>query len=78
VVLLLETAAVLESRARRVADPTQASILRRRAEQRVREAEEIRSRLGLDGPLVRHLPPAPVDRRAAFGPTPSPGRRGRT
>lgn len=77
-VLLLETAAVLESRARRVADPTQASVLRRRAEQRVREAEQIRSRLGLDGPMARPLPPAPVDRRAPLVPTSSPGRRGRT
>jgi hypothetical protein len=47
-VLLLETAAVLESRARRASDPTQAAILRRRAEQRVREAELIRES-GRDG-----------------------------
>ena len=73
-ILLLETAAVLESRARRTADLTQAAILRRRAEHRVREAEEIRARLGLDGPVPR-LPPVPIERRAVFGTTSSRGRR---
>jgi hypothetical protein len=77
-VLLLETAAVLESRARRAADPTQAAILRRRAEQRVREAEEIRNGLGLGGPRARRRPPVTADRRATFSSTSSAGRRGRT
>jgi hypothetical protein len=76
-VLLLETAAVLEARARRAPDPTQAAILRRRAEQRVREAEEIRIGLGIDGPLPRRLPPATADRRATFSPASSSGRRDR-
>jgi hypothetical protein len=44
-ILLLETAAVLDSRADRAPDPAQAATLRRRAAQRRREAEAIR-----DGP----------------------------
>ena len=41
----LETAAVLEERARRVSDPAQQQVLRRRAEQRRREAARLRARL---------------------------------
>ena len=45
-VLLMETAAVLDARAGRATDPTQAAVLRRRAEQLLREAESIRAGLG--------------------------------
>jgi hypothetical protein len=45
-VLLLETAAVLESRARRRGDPGQVDVLLRRALRRRREAAELRERLG--------------------------------
>lgn len=45
----LETAAVLEGRARRATDPAQEAVLRRRAEQRRREAARIRARLVLRG-----------------------------
>lgn len=48
-VLLMETAAVLASRAERADGPTQAATLRRRAEQRLREAESIRDCLAADG-----------------------------
>jgi hypothetical protein len=48
-VLLMETAAVLDARAGRATDPTQAAVLRRRAEQRLREAESIQKGLGADG-----------------------------
>jgi hypothetical protein len=44
-VLLLETADVLERRARRTPDPAQVAVLLRRAEQRRREADVIRERL---------------------------------
>jgi hypothetical protein len=47
--LHLETAAVLESRARRATDPAQEAVLWRRAEQRRREAARIRARLALRG-----------------------------
>jgi hypothetical protein len=43
--LHLETAAVLELRARRTADPLQVAVLRRRAEQRRQEAARLRERL---------------------------------
>ena len=48
-ILLMETAAVLESRAARAGTPAQALVLRRRAEQRLREAESIRSQLAAAG-----------------------------
>jgi len=48
-ILLMETAAVLESRAARAGSPAQALVLRRRAEQRLREAESLRSRLAAIG-----------------------------
>jgi hypothetical protein len=47
--LHLETAAVLELRARRTADPLQVAVLRRRAEQRRREAGRLRERLAACG-----------------------------
>jgi hypothetical protein len=48
-VLLLETADVLERRARRTSDPTQVTVLRRRAQQRRREADALRERLAMRG-----------------------------
>lgn len=48
-VLLLETAAVLEVRAARTADPRRVAVLRRRAEQRRREAAAMRARLAAKG-----------------------------
>lgn len=44
-VLLLETAAVLEARARRSGDPTQAAVLLRRARQRRQEVARIKAEL---------------------------------
>jgi hypothetical protein len=51
--LLLETAAVLDLRADRSADPAQVAVLRRRAEQRRQEAARIRSRLSALGVALR-------------------------
>jgi hypothetical protein len=48
-VLLLETADVLERRARRTVDPAQVAVLLRRAEQRRREADALRERLAARG-----------------------------
>ena len=53
--LHLETAAVLELRAQRTADPRQGAVLRRRAEQRRQEAARLRERLAACGMA---LPPA--------------------
>ncbi len=47
--LHLETAAVLELRAQRTADPLQVTVLRRRAEQRRQEAARLRDRLAACG-----------------------------
>ena len=59
-VLLMETAAVLDARAGRATDPAQAAVLRRRAEQRLREAESIRAGLAADGAeRPSRLDPAP-------------------
>ncbi len=55
--LHLETAAVLELRARRTADPRQVAVLRRRAEQRRQEAARLRERLVACGMA---LPPRPA------------------
>jgi hypothetical protein len=57
-VLLLETAEVLETRALRCADPQQVAVLRRRAEQRRREASAIRARLAAQGAALSR--PAPL------------------
>jgi hypothetical protein len=54
--LHLETAAVLELKARKTADPEQVATLRRRAEQRRRQAARIRARLAARGAAV----PEPV------------------
>ena len=76
-VLLLETAAVLEARARRAGDPAQVAVLLRRAEHRRREAAELRGQLAARGAA---LPPAQAARvwgtPARRGPfrAPSPGR----
>ncbi len=51
-ILLLETAAVLDTRAGRATDPVQAAVLRRRAGQRLREAESIRAGLASGGAAV--------------------------
>jgi hypothetical protein len=55
--LHLETAAVLDLRAQRASDPAQVAVLRRRAEQRRREAARIRTHLAALGvalgPAVR-------------------------
>ncbi|MDP9390818.1 MAG: hypothetical protein M3P89_05390 [Actinomycetota bacterium] len=71
-VLLLETAAVLEGRARRCAAPDQVAVLLRRAEHRRREATELRSRLSARGAAlgsgrVERLVDSPV-RRQQFKP----------
>jgi hypothetical protein len=50
--LHLETAALLEARAQRAGDPAQQAVLRRRAEQRRREAGRLRARL-VDRGLAR-------------------------
>src|SRR4051794_36974936 len=50
--LHLETAAVLDLKARRTTDPAQVTTLRRRAEQRRRQAARIRSRLAARGAAV--------------------------
>ena len=56
-VLLLETAEVLEQRALRSVDPQQVAVLRRRAEQRRREAAVLRARLAAKGAaLSRPVP----------------------
>jgi DNA-binding IclR family transcriptional regulator len=48
-VLLLETADVLEVRARRATDPAQVAVLLRRAEQRRRDAARLREELAAQG-----------------------------
>jgi hypothetical protein len=53
-VLLLETAEVLEARARRCPDPAQAAVLLRRARQRRRQAAGLRE--GLPAVLRRTAP----------------------
>jgi len=58
-ILLLETAAVLERRAAGTTDPVQAAILRRRAEKHSREARRLRDE------LVARGAPVALDRIAA-------------
>lgn len=79
-VLLMETAAVLDARAGRATDPTQAAVLRRRAEQRLREAESIRAGLAADGAAIssRRGEPQTPTRRGTFSGATSAGRRART
>ena len=50
--LHLETAAVLDLKARRTTDPAQVAVLRRRAEQRRQQAARIRARLAASGAAV--------------------------
>ena len=77
-VLLLETAAVLEARARRATDPAQIAVLLRRADHRRREAARLRERLAARGAA---LPAQPAEkapaRRATFGAPFPTGRRRR-
>ena len=74
-VLLLETAGVLEARARRVGDPAKIAVLLRRAEHRRRQAAHLRERLAARGAALPEPPPqrAPV-RRATFTPPSTAGR----
>ena len=58
-VLLLETAAVLEARARRCVDPAQVPVLLRRAEHRRLEAGRLREELAARGAA---LAPEQIDR----------------
>jgi hypothetical protein len=65
-VLLLETADVLERRARRTPDSAQVAVLLRRAEQRRREADALRERLAARGAALGHRPhPRRLDGRMA-------------
>ena len=76
-VLLLETADVLERRARRTPDPAQVAVLLRRAEQRRREADALRERLAARGAALGHRQPPTSsfpDRPRVLRPV-SPGRR---
>jgi hypothetical protein len=77
-VLLLETATVLEARARRSGDPAQVAVLLRRAEHRRREAAELRAELAARGAALalteRSSPPA---RRTPFRSSAPAGRGGR-
>jgi hypothetical protein len=66
-VLLLETAAVLEGRARRAGDQSQVAVLLRRAGQRRQEAAGLREKLAARGAALAH----PQAQRTS-GP---PGRR---
>jgi hypothetical protein len=59
--LHLETAAVLDLRAQRATDPAQVAVLRRRAEQRRREAARIRAQLAARG-VVLAAPARPGSR----------------
>jgi hypothetical protein len=52
-VLLLETADVLQARARRSSDPGQVAILLRRSEQRRKEAARLREQLAARGAALR-------------------------
>ena len=76
-VLLLETADVLEARARRAVDPAQIAVLLRRADQRRREAASLRERLAARGAALPAPPPVKDSaHRATLAPS-SPGRRRR-
>ena len=79
-ILLLETAAVLEARAERAGHPTQAATWRRRAEQRLREAELIRDVLAAEGAATsaRRTGSRTPIRQGAFSDATSTGRQGRS
>lgn len=68
-VLLLETAEVLELRARRTRDVAQVPVLLRRAEHRRREAAQLRERLAARGAA---RPAEAITPAHATGPEPTP------
>jgi hypothetical protein len=77
-VLLLETAAVLEARARRCGDPAQVAVLLRRAEHRRNEALALREQLATRGAAlapdrVERVAGTPA-RRPQFRSAPAAGR----
>ena len=76
-VLLLETADVLEVRARRATDPAQVAVLLRRAEQRRREAAQLREDLAAQGAALAAPLAEPARRSPVSGPAMTPGRRRR-
>ena len=78
-VLLLETADVLEARARRGTDPAQAAVLLRRAEQRRQKAAQLRERLAARGAVLARPQTrgAPVDTGLVSPPGERPSRPGR-
>jgi hypothetical protein len=69
-VLLLETADLLERRARRTADPVQVDVLLRRARQRRDEADALRVRLAAHGAAL-----APRQAASLSAPSGSGSRR---
>ncbi len=77
-VLLLETADVLERRARRTSDPAQVAVLMRRADQRRREANALRERLAARGAALNPQQAATLlapNRPRLFRPASPAGRR---
>ena len=78
-VLLLETADVLERRARRTTDPAQVAVLLRRAQQRRAEADALRERLAARGAaLTRQQATAMSPHRPRLLRPPSPAVRPET
>ncbi len=71
-VLLLETADVLERRARRTADPAQVDVLMRRAEHRRTQADALRVRLAARGAAL--APQQAASLSSSSGPTGSSGQ----
>jgi hypothetical protein len=76
-VLLLETAEVLEHRARRTRDVAQVQVLFRRAEHRRREAAELRQQLAARGATRRASDAAPGPDVRSADPQPTFSRRSR-
>ena len=88
-VLLLETAEVLELRARRTRDVAQIPVLLRRADHRRREAAQLRERLAAKGAalpdkalpdkalLAKALLEREPDSQRAFSPASPPGQAAR-
>ena len=77
-VLLLETADVLERRARRTSDPAKVAVLLRRADQRRREANQLRERLAARGAALNPQQAASLlapNRPRLFRPPSTIGRR---
>jgi len=79
-ILLLETAAVLQRRAAESSDPVQAATLRRRAEQRGREARRLRDELVARGAPIAldRIAEASSPRRTVFSGPSSRGRSSRS